>query len=367
MQKFCYKCGKSPDDKVQLIQNLCPQCYTKLHPLLKFPRSLHIKLCKKCYRYFFKNRWISSFYDNLEDIINHVLKETIPTQLKISPSTRLEIKPDIMTNIESIVKRNWLQIEISATGKSHETLPPHTEIYKAQKVTITFTICPFCLSLKRGDYQAVLHVLAPKRALTDYERDYVFSLIEEESRKSLKIDYKAYISKYTIKKGKISFFIGSEKFARSLASSIGYHLGGLIKETYKSGSQKIPKTIKQNKLYISIYLPSFVKGDLLWIKNSPLYVVKIQGKKVSCINLNTYEKEKIPISKLKKVEILEYADNLRQFLCFSKTEETIQLLDLHSYRIYEILNTPKYDDLKIGQNIDGFEVNGRIFLIPKPK
>jgi NMD protein affecting ribosome stability and mRNA decay len=200
--------------------------------------------------------------------------------------------------------------------------------------------------------------------MTEHERDFILSLIENESAKSIKLDHLAYISKFTMKKGKITFFIGSEKFARSLASSFSYNLGGLIKETYKFGSLKIPKEVKQNKLYISVYLPTFIKGDLLWVKNTPMYVIKVQGKKVTCLNLIKYEKANLSLKLLKKVEILRYSNQILSFLYFSQTKDTIQLMDLKTYQIYEVSNSPKYSELEVGQYINGFDVKGQIYLIP---
>jgi hypothetical protein len=72
-----------------------------------------------------------------------------------------------------------------------------------------------------------------------------------------------------MKKGKITFYIGSERFARVLASHLRYNIGGLLKETYKSGSRKIPKEVKLNRLYISLYLNPFIEGDLVGIKDIP--------------------------------------------------------------------------------------------------
>ncbi|MFX1295775.1 MAG: NMD3-related protein [Promethearchaeota archaeon] len=365
MQKFCYKCGKLATEKTKLIENLCQQCYIEIHPLVKFPQPLQLKLCNKCSRYFLKNRWFSSHFDKLENLLDYVVKETILYQLEIHSKTELVIATNIFDNLESILKTNSISIDIQAKGRVHESLKTYIENYKGHKVILIFTICPSCLSLRRGDYQAVLHIIAPNRVITEQERDYILSLIENKSLKAIKINHLAYISKFTMKKGKITFYIGSEKFARSLASNLSYNLGGFLKETYKFGSQKIPKEVKRNKLYISLYLPSFIKGDLLWVKNAPLYVTKVQGKKVSCINLINYEKIKLPIKLLKKPKILQHSNNLRSFLYFSFTKETIQLMDLQSYRIYEILNSPFYSKLEVGKNISGFEVNGQIFLIPK--
>ncbi|MFX1298423.1 MAG: NMD3-related protein [Promethearchaeota archaeon] len=364
MQNFCYKCGKLANEKNHLIENLCQQCYIQLHPLLKFPQPLQLKLCRKCSRYFLKNQWISSPFNKLEDILELAINETIPHQLVIHPNTELIISTNISENLESILRTNSIIIDIQGKGNVHKSLTPYIENYTAQKITLVFSICPSCLSLKRGEYQAVLHITAPGRQLTEQERDFILSFMDNQISKSIKIDHLAYISKFTMKKGKITFYIGSEKFARSLASNIKYQLGGIsLRETYKFGSRRIPKEVKQNKLYISIHLPSFIKGDLILVKNSPLYVTKVYGKKVSCINLNKHEKVTIPLKILKNPKILRHFNDLHSFLYFSQAQETIQLMDLQNYRIFEIPNSSKYDTLEIGKIINGFEVNGQIYLV----
>ncbi len=364
MRNFCYKCGKIADKNTLLINNLCQKCYIELHPLLKFPHPLVIKLCKKCNRYYLKNQWISSHFEGLEFIIENAIKQIIPYQLEISPQTELEITSNVIGNLERILKMKSITIDIKARGRAYKTFELYTENYNSLKVSLNITVCISCLSLKRGIYQAVLHVLTPDREILDYERDLIFSIVEKESLKVNKFDKLAYISKFIMKKGKMTFFIGSEKFARSLAALLSYNLGGFLKMTYKFGSRKIPKEVKRNKLYISLYLLSFVDGDLLWVNNNPLYVTKISGNRVMGINLITYEKFKMPLKVLKKVKILLHSSDLRSFLYFSQTNETIQFIDLENYQIFEIPKSSKYSELDVGKYIKGFEVDGQLFLIP---
>ncbi|NVM53731.1 MAG: hypothetical protein HWN66_08510 [Candidatus Helarchaeota archaeon] len=355
------------NENTKLIDNLCQQCYIELHPLLQFPLPLQLKLCKKCNRYYLKNRWISSPFESLEHILDSALKDVIPLQVEISPQAELEIKTHVFGKFESILKTNSITIDIQAIGHAHETLEIYPEVYKTRKVNLIFTVCPSCLSLRRGEYQAVLHILTPNREMLERERDYILSLVENESVRSTKLDFLAYITKFTMKKGKISFYIGSEKFARSLASIISYNLGGFLKETYKFGSRKIPKEVKRNKLYISLYLPTFVNGDLLWANNAPLFVIKVQGKSVVGINLTTHEKFKMPLKVLKNAKILQHWSDIRSFIYFSQTNETIQLMDLKNYEIFDVQKSSKYSELEVGRNIKGFEVDGKLYLIPNNK
>jgi len=364
MQKFCYKCGKIAIENFQLIDNLCHECYKELHPLLKFPNPLYIKLCKKCYRYFYKNRWITLNSNDLEEILDIALKDIIPTQIDIIPQTELDIKMKIFNNIEAILKTNSVEFDLIAKGHAHNALELYTETYDTRKINLNFTICPSCLSVKRGAYQAVLHIITPGRDMLDEEREYIFSLIDSEVDKLGQIDYFAYISKFTIKKGKITLFLGSEKFAHTLASDISNNLGGTQKETYNFGARVIPREVKQNKLYISLHLSPFIKGDLIWLNNSPLYVLKIKGKNITCIDLNTHEKMKRPLKLLKNTKILQHPKDLHTYICYSQTKEMIQLMDLENYQIFELLRSSVSEELEIGNNVKGFEVEGKIFLIP---
>jgi len=355
---------KISNEKSVFIDNLCDTCYIELHPLLKFSKPLILKICKKCNRFYLKDRWISSHSNELESILDNALKDIVPLQIDSSPRTEIEIQADVFGNIDSILKANSIDINIQAKGRSHGSLNIHNEVYKARKVSLVLTICPSCLSLKRGEFKAVLHIITPKRELLEQERDYIISVVERETGKSIKVDHLSYISKFTMKRGKITFYVGSEKFARSLASIINYNLGGILKESYKFGSHRIPKEVKKNKLYISLYLPSFVTGDLLRVNEAPFYVTKIQGKNVSGINLKTKEKFKRPLKTLKNASILLHASDLRSFIYFSQTKDTIQLIDLESNQIYEVPKSFEKSEFEIGKYLKGFEVDSRIYLIP---
>ncbi len=363
MQKFCYKCGKQPEDNNSLIENLCIECYKEINPLLKIPSPLKIKLCEKCNRYYIKNRWISSHYNSLEQILDYVIKESIPFQLQTPPQSEVIISTKISENLETILNRNLTYVDIVVTGKNHESQAPYTETYEAKKVQINFTICPSCLSLKRGEYQSVFHILAPSRELTEKEQDLIFSIIEKENYSASLSDPLSYISKFSIKRGKMTFYLGSEKLGRALASIIRENLGGSIKETYKFGSKKMPKEIKRNKLYISLYLPPFIQGDLLQLNNLSLYVTKIKGQNVNLTNLINQEHIKIPIKNLKNVEILRHLKDIRTFLYFAQTKEQIQLMDLQNYQIYEMSFPKNFNEFEIGKLIKGFEINGQIYLL----
>ena len=364
MQTFCYKCGKLFDDNNLQIENLCQECFIELHPLIRIPAHLQIKLCKKCNRYFLKKRWISSHFQEFESLLDFAVKDIIPFQLQIAPGTELEIKTDIYENLESILRTNLIHIDIKARGHAHETLHEYTETYSTQEVNLIFTICQSCLSLKRGEYQAVLHILTPEREMLEQERDYILSYVENEVENSKNTDYTAYISKFTMKKGKVTFYIGSEKFARNLASKLSFNLGSSVKETYKFGSRKIPKEVKQNKLYISLYLPHFSVGDLLWDNDTPLYVTNIKGKNAVCINLNNYEQIKRPLKLLKNVIILRHFNEVNSLIYYSQTKDMNQFMDLEIFQIFEILISPQLDNLELGKTVEGFEVDGKLYLIP---
>jgi NMD protein affecting ribosome stability and mRNA decay len=364
MEHFCYKCGTLEKENTFLIENLCPNCFKNLHPLLMFPYPLEIKLCRKCYRIFVKNRWISPPDSDIENVLDYAIKESLPSQISKNSQTTLEIIPKLGDKLDSIQSVNSLEVDIRSMGHAHESLKEYSEIYWAQKVKLIFTGCPFCISLKRGEYQAVLHVMASDRDLTDWEVDRTYSLIGNEVEKMINIDYLAYISKLTKKKGKITFYIGSERFARLIASILRFNLGGTLKETYKSGSQRIPKEVKRNKLYISLYLPPYTIGCLLLFSSFPIYITKIQSKYVTYLNLNTYEKTKVPQKQLENAQILRRTNDLRAYLYLSQTDQMIQLLDLENYQMFELSKSPFYNKLEIGDNLKGFELNGQILIIP---
>jgi len=364
MQNFCYKCGKSECPDTKLIENLCTNCYKDLHPLLDFPNSLQIKLCKKCNRFFSNNKWLSSPNFAIENVIDDALKESLPAQIYKKPQTRLEIASKLAEKPEYIPSINSIFIDIKAIGHAHESMNDYCESYNAQKVNIMFTICPFCLSFRRGDYQAVLHIISVDREFMDWEIDFIFSLLADEVEKMVNIDYLAYISKFTFKKSKITFYVGSEKFARLIASLIQFNLGGSLKETYKSNFRKISKDLKRNKLYISLYLPPYTINDLISLSNSVCYITKIQSKYVSYIDLKTFDRSKVPRKLLKNAQILKRKSDLRAYLYLSKTNEMMQILDLENYQIFEIILSPIYNNLEIGNYLKGFELNGEIFIIP---
>jgi NMD protein affecting ribosome stability and mRNA decay len=367
MEPFCYKCGKLEKENTLLIDNLCPNCYKTLHPLLKFPYPLEIKLCRKCYRIFINNRWITPPEPDIEDILDYAIKESLPYQISKNPQTTLEIIPKLGDNLDLIQSISSFELEIRSTGRAHESLQEYNEIYNTQKVKLKFTVCPYCMSLDRGEYQAVLHVLATGRNLTEWEIDQTYSLVGNEVEKMINVDFLAYISKLTSKKGKITFYIGSERFARLIASILHFNLGGSLKETYKSGFQRIPKEVKRNKLYISLYLPPYTLGCLLLLGNLPLYVTKIQSKYAAVINLNTYDHAKIPQKQLEDAQILKWSSDLRSYLYLSQTDQLIQLLDLENYQLFELSKSLLYNNLKVGDNLKGFELNGQILIIPEKK
>ena len=82
--KFCVKCGRKGETK----EGLCERCYLEVHPSIKMPENIAIKVCESCGRVFHNGIWAR--YHSLEGAVDSTVKENIKTKEKIKVNPLLE-------------------------------------------------------------------------------------------------------------------------------------------------------------------------------------------------------------------------------------------------------------------------------------
>ena len=130
--KFCIRCGKVEDQSNVLINNLCPDCYVKIHGIARLDKPLRIIYCPRCYSLKVGDKWLrpntqEEFYSLIQMVVAQNLHPAtseisfIDLTLKsvefYAPALKLEITASISN--KAVVKH-----ELSILVSWHKQLCP---------------------------------------------------------------------------------------------------------------------------------------------------------------------------------------------------------------------------------------------------
>ncbi|MEM5878961.1 MAG: NMD3-related protein [Candidatus Aenigmatarchaeota archaeon] len=212
-EKFCPKCGKKTE---KLYDGFCEECFlSKFSFSDKLPRSLEIKECRSCGRFFFKN-----YSSSIENLIESFLQDFLKEEELASISYRISDDKIYLT----------LNIKINDLEKTEEK----TINLRIKKIT-----CQACSMKDSGYFQAILQVRAPKNLLEEIKEE-----IESQINYLNQYDSLAFISNFNETKNGFDVTIGSKNSANQIAR--------ILKAKYKAKIQitrKIAGRIKGKKIY----------------------------------------------------------------------------------------------------------------------
>ncbi|MEA3255109.1 MAG: NMD3-related protein [Candidatus Altiarchaeota archaeon] len=310
---FCPKCGRETREK-----GLCRDCFLKAHPI--GIKKVTLPLCK-CGRYLYRGRWIPDLNDSLEKIVRDNL--VLPLGVEVRA---LDIKP--------VFKGNKILLEIHVTGEYGGG--GFREEIQAE-VRIQSTVCPACSRISGGYYEAVLQV----RTAFD----------------PLKMLDSEFISKVESVRGGFDVYVTSSNYARKVSSELSKK-GFLVKESKKLVGMRKGEILYRG--FTSIKSPKFRVGDFLGYRNKILQVLKL-GKSVHCRNIRERKTLMMPLPKLQRAELIAPREDVRKALVSSVAPNWIQVMDLESFKTFELPGT--FKGLKEKDEVEYLKVGRDVYLL----
>ncbi|MHA1230884.1 MAG: NMD3-related protein [Candidatus Helarchaeota archaeon] len=354
--RFCIECGKK---NVILVNNRCKDCYIKSSPIVRQKsKSNPIKICKECYRYFFKT-WKNPIKTEFNDYINEILFNMIENFIEIDENTELEFIFDITPELLWTNRKFTLQI----IAKKFSALF-NDELIDSIRIPIRveFTRCDTCSNIKRKYYEAVINI-SKKNGFLNSEYQKFLQIIENEIKKLRFSRSDAYLSKYTFKKNNIKFYFGSKLLAKNVARIISSKWHAIMREYTRSEKKDTKHGKKSERFIINIKISDFSIGDIISIQDQLFLIRSIKNNLIYMINLKTKASKVQPLKKEFNYNIIRTKDNLDHFVVVSTYDDIIQIMDEKTFRIYEVMKSNEFTNILPQSKLSGIIYEDQIYIL----
>ena len=346
---FCIECGKEDEE---LFDGLCKTCFAARNSLIHIPPELEVEVCAHCSTTHVGDKWIETGKSEEELIEETIVRESVPDE--DSDDVVLEI--DLLNQKGSI-----LEILVITTGKVVGV--PIKREYKVN-VKLNRSVCPECSKYASGYYEAVLQLRADDRSLKSDEIQSADENIKHQLEKLVPHNRMAYLSQRLELKEGIDYYFGSLKAARKIGNSLKENMGGVLGESPRLMGRDKSTGKDLFRIWISLRLPFFQKGDFLTHKEHIGQIIDINGRKITIKDLKTMDKTSLSWREYSNLKMVARRDDVKITTVTSKTPTQIQLLHPETYQPLDLDILPGMSKINIGDQVEVVEIKGKLYITP---
>lgn len=354
---FCPECGNTD---LPIIEGVCKDCFLKKFSILEIPKNIEVVICAHCNARFEEGKWKESYIPQ-EEIIYRALERSISINPQVENE---EIDLNILQMRGTIAECYVEAIAIVFGEKIHQE-------YETE-VKLTNGVCPDCSKINSGYYETVLQFRADNRELDQNELSLATNIVKRTLNKLSKKDKLAYLVQIAKLKEGNDYYIGSYKAGKKIANVLKEEFGGIIKESPRLISQDKSTGKGLYRIWISIRIPLFQKGDFIKIKTSEkshdppkiAQILDIDGRRIWAMDLNTYDKLPISWKAYNSIELLAKKNSINKTTITSKSPKEIQILDPENYDVVDLAINEDYKKYNIGDEINVVKIENKLYLLP---
>jgi len=256
-------------------------------------------------------------------------------------------------------------ILIVASGKSHETLPPHDEEYPVE-IRFNYGTCETCGMMSGGYYEAILQIRADNRQLSDEEKMQLTEKVRDMTIARYKADDKAFITTIQDDKYGLDFYIGSEHLCKYIADELELQYLAERKENYSLvGEDKAGN--KKYRITILIKLPHFSVGDFISIDDEPCQILAMGRNTLTCFALKRRERFSInpKSSKWRTLEFLAPVSARHEFMIVTYVYgQPVTLMDAKNYETVDVEESIFDFEITAGITVYGVRFDDTLYILP---
>lgn len=349
---FCIECGKEDEE---LFEGLCHSCFAEGNKLISIPPELEVEVCAHCSSLHIGDRWQETKQSE-EDLVAETIAQASVTDVNAE---------DVVLEIDLINQRgSLLELLVKANGT---VLGVPIEREFKVNVKINRNACPECSKYASGYYEAVLQLRADERLLNNEEIQTADEIIRNLLEKLSRTNRMAYLSQRLVLKEGVDYYFGSYKAARKISNTLKEHMGGMIGESPRLMGRDKSAGKDLYRIWISLRLPIFQKGDFLAYENHLGQVIDLSGRKIISMDLETLENVSISWRHYANLEIVATRDEVKTTTVTSKSPTELQLLHPDTYQPLDLTMIPGLTDINIGEEVEVIEIRGKLYIIPPKK
>jgi len=338
---FCVECGAEE----RLYGHLCRKCLTS-KVLITPPEHIVVQVCKTCGRVLDGAQWRMA-----------VPEEIASKQLEAGTRRHGQVRAVRWTVPFLPPEKGEHRVKCTAVLTIEDD-----ELSQERELSIRVRpgCCTAC-SRQSGDYyEAILQLrmdgLAPKDAEVELaeENATVMRMTEEYSD----IDEKAFITKQSLVKGGIDYYMGSLAMARAIAARIRSQTGASVNESPSLVGQKDGVDMYRNSILVK--LPALREGDAV-AYGKEIHVVEESDSKVAVLrSASTGRTVRVKPDDPRMRPVARYRD-LMQAVVVAHDRTTVQVLDPESMATVTLLRHPYLD--RIGEHVQVVRYEGELHIV----
>ena len=140
-------------------------------------------------------------------------------------------------------------------------------------------------------------------------------------------------------------------------------MGGVLQESPRLVGRDKSEGKDIYRIWISIRLPDFQKGDFVEYENHKAQVTGFDGKKITLKDLDSSNILSVLWREYDKIKVIARNEDIQTTSVTSKTPSTIQILHPDTYQPVDIDINDEISKLMIGNDIKVLEVEGILYIL----
>ena len=345
---FCPECG-STDKK--MVGDICIDCFLKDFQMIELPKRIEVQICSHCNSKLEEGKWSDEFLPE-EEIIYRALERNIKVAEEVS-------NENITLGIDQI-KGTIAECSVEAIGEVEGTRIEETH---ETEVKLKKTVCPSCSKIQSGYYESVVQFRADNREIKPEEYEKADEVVNRTLIKQSKKDKLAYCPQRAKLKEGYDYYIGSFKSGNKVAEALKEEFGGVIKESPRLISEDKSTGKGLYRVWISIRIPEFEKGDIINYEDNLLQVKGIDKNRVVGMDIKTDKQHHIPLKNMDDIEVVKKESEIETTTVISKSPQIMQILDPIDYSAVDLDMKDEYRKYDVGDEVKLIRIDNYIYLI----
>ncbi len=365
----CVLCGNN--DSFLPLDNLCPTCYSATNPLLAHLTSktiVRLPFCSLCSSIKIGRKWYSLENPNVIEFLQTELTRI----LGLPKDVILLVHWD---TIEYEYSPNGIPIILSIQLTAQRNILPKTFIQSETiKISIDLNVkpCISCTQIKSAKYEAILQLRANNRSLDPEEIESISQLVVERTEKAFLKNPKNYISRIDEMPNGLDFYFGNASLAIRLARELSASTAAQLTISHKRVSADPSLKHATKRTTLSLRLPFYSRGDFISFQiqqestgSTDLFqVLNFNRGMIQYYSYKHNVKQSIPVKQFneRKPFIIASIEHVHAFMVVALLDDSIQLMDSQTYKMYEI-RKPSFDiNIIEGNNINAILIDGGPYI-----
>ncbi|MFQ6122994.1 MAG: NMD3-related protein [Candidatus Heimdallarchaeota archaeon] len=360
----CVVCGEKPAH-IQL-ESQCPSCYSATHPLLAQitpEKTLQLPFCETCSRLKIGRKW----YRIDDSFAIDYLKPELFRTMRLPKDVEILIQRKIIEFSKTNIPR-VLHVQITAKKRILPSI--FQQEIREIPIKLDIQLCTHCSQLKKAHYEALLQIRADNRGFTQEEAQWITTQVNDRITKAFEKDPRNYLSKLDERPEGLDFYFSTVSSALQIARYLASYTAARLQISYKLVSADPSLKHPKKRATISLRVPNYRRGDFVTFqpkqakRSEIIQILSFSQGTVHFYSFKNASKVSIPVKLFNEYQpsVITPAQTLHSFIIITTHDDSVHLMDLQSYQMYEISKEQFRTNIKPGNVINATVIDDKLYI-----